>query len=404
MTNYTYTAVDERGKTLKGQIQADSIALAHKALKANGKTPLTINEPKGLEKQLNLSFNSKPKPRELAVFCRQFVSIFSAGVPLISAFEMLEEQTENIVLSSAIGKCCVGIRQGMSLSEAMKSSPKVFSGLFVTMVASGEASGSLETSFSRMATQFEKQAKLMALVRRSSAYPIVVFIISIGVVIGLLTFVVPSFEEILSDLNAEMPAFSRVVINAGKFMQSNWYFVIAFIFAFSYFIYLFSKTPGGTSFFSALQLKLPLFGILATKTAAARTCRTLSTLISAGVPHINAIEIAASTMTNKFFKESLLKAKDEVMLGTPLSEPILSDGIFPKLMGNMIKIGEQSGDLEAMLDKLADYFEDEVENSTATLLTALEPLIIVFIAVIIITIVLAVMLPMMSIYEGLDNI
>ncbi len=404
MANFSYTAVDERGKNLKGVLQAEDIKQAYKQLKAQGKTPLNLSEAGALNKQLNISFNSAPKPRDLAVFCRQFVSMFSAGVPLIIALEMLRDQTENKPLSGAVAKCYDGIRKGMALSESMRLSPKIFSHIFVTTVAAGEASGTPEKSFERMAIQLEKQAKLSALVRRSSAYPIVVFIIATAVVIGLLAFVVPSFEEILQDLNADMPAFSQVVINAGKFMQANWYFVLLFLSAAIFGIYRFSKTEGGKQFFSSVQLKLPLVGTLATKTAAARVCRTLATLISAGVLHIEALEIAASTMTNNHFKNSLVRAKDEVMLGASLSEPILNDGVFPKLMGNMIKIGEQGGDLDGMLEKLANYYDEEVENSTATLLTALEPLIIVFVAVIIITIVLAVMLPMMSIYEGLDNL
>ncbi len=404
MPNFSYTAVDEKGKNSKGIIEAIDVEQALKMLKADGKIPVTLHAASKLNQNLNISFDGKPKPRDLAVFCRQFVSISSAGVPVIAAFEMLEEQTENKKLAEAIGECCVNIRQGTSLSEAMKEVPEIFPELLITMVAAGEASGNLEISFDRMATQFEKDAKLHALIKRSSAYPLVVLCIAIAVVIGLLAFVVPSFEEILADLNAEMPAFSRIVIDAGKFMQTNWYIVVAMIAAIAYLFYRYSKTDSGKHVFSTIQLKLPLFGTLAKKTASARACRTLATLISAGVPLIDSIEIAAHTMSNKHFKDCLLDARDDVTMGMPLSEPLTRSDMFPKLVCHMTKIGEESGDLEGMLTKLADYYDEEVEDSTATLMTALEPLIIVFIAVIIITIVLAVMLPMMSIYEGLDSI
>ncbi len=405
MPNFSYTAISSSGKNLKGMIEATDIAQATSAIKNEGNTIVSISESGKINQSLNITlFEKKPKPRELAIFCRQFVSITTAGVPVISAFEMLAEQTENGILRKAIEECCLSIRQGMSLSEAMSEHPKVFNSLLITMVAAGEATGNLEVSFTRMATQFEKDAKLKALIVRSAAYPSVVLVIAVVVVIVLLGFVVPNFEELLLDLGTDMPAFSVAVIGAGKFMQANWVIVVIAIAAIVGGLISYSRTKSGKNVFSNIQLMLPLFKTLAVKTASARACRTLATLVSAGVPLIDAIEISANTMSNMRYKECLLSAKDEVAMGMPLSEPLFRANLFPKMVCHMMKIGEESGDLEGMLTKLADYYDEEVENTTATVMAALEPMIIVFLAGIIITIVMGVMLPMTAIYDGLDNL
>ncbi len=405
MPNFSYTAINSSGANVKGIIEASDIGQATFVIKGEGNTIVSISEANQLNQSLNINlFERKPKAREMAIFCRQFVSITTAGVPVIAAFEMLAEQTENGILKKAIEECCLSIRQGMSLSEAMAEHPKVFNSLLITMVAAGEATGNLEVSFTRMAVQYEKDAKLKALILRSSAYPTVVLIIAVVVVIVLLGFVVPNFESLLTDLGTDMPAFSVAVIGAGKFMQANWPIVIVAIVAIVGSLIAYSRTKSGKNTFSNIQLMLPLFKTLAVKTASARACRTLATLVSAGVPLIDAIEISANTMTNVRYKECLLSAKDEVAMGMPLSEPLFRANLFPKMVCHMMKIGEESGDLEGMLTKLADYYDEEVENTTATVMAALEPLIIVFLAGIIITIVMAVMLPMTSIYEGLDNL
>ncbi len=405
MPNFSYSAIDAKGKSKKGIIQAEDLKHAFADLKEQGKTIVNIKQAASFNQNINIElFDRKPSARQLAVFCRQFVSIQAAGVPVITALEMLAAQTDNNMLKKAIQQCRVEISSGMSLSYAMEKHAKVFPKLLVTMVAAGEVSGKLDISFTRMATQFEKDAKLQALIKRTSAYPTVVLFVAIAIVIMMLTFVVPNFEEILTDLQVEMPAFSKAVIGAGKFMQANWIFVLIAISILVFAVVRFSATQQGKNFFSALQLKIPLIKTLATKTASARMCRTLATLISAGVPLIQAIEISANIMTNVKFKQCLIRAKEEVEIGTPLSEPLFNSGLFPNMVCQMMRIGEQSGDVEGMLTKLADYYDEEVSDTTASVMSALEPLIIVFLAAIIITIVLAVMLPMTSIYEGLDNL
>ena len=326
-----------------------------------------------------------------------------AGVSVIAALEMLSEQTENKMLRIAVTECKTSIEKGESLANSMRRQTKVFPDIFVTMVEAGEASGSLDVSFTRMAEQFEKQAKLKATVKKASIYPIVVCIVAVVVVIAMLVFVIPTFEDMFESLGTELPAITKMVVGASKFMQKYWYIVFAAVAGIAMFIRTFKKTPNGQHFFGKLAMKIPIFGNLTVKSACAGMSRTLSTLIAAGIPLIDAIDITANTMGNIYFKEALLEAKDDVAVGAPLSEPIERSGIFPPLVYHMLGIGEETGDIDGMLTKMAGYYEEEVEQATAQVMAALEPMIIIVLAVVIGTIIMAVISPMASMYSALDS-
>jgi Type II secretory pathway, component PulF len=405
LETFSYSAVDKKGNQKKGAIESDNIDKAIATLKADGLIPISVAEQSLLGKDIELKFlSSKPKARDLSVFCRQFVSIISAGVPIITALEMLSEQTENKMLKGAISETKRSIEKGESLAASMKKHPDVFSEIFITMVEAGEVSGSLEISFVRMAQQFEKEARLKALMKKATIYPAVVSVVALGVVIVMLTFVVPTFQSMFDDLGTKLPALTLAVVAASKLMQSYWYIFIAVIVGGIFGIKQFGKTMMGKRIFGKIELKLPLFGKLVTKSASSRLARTLSTLLAAGIPLMESLDITASTMMNIYFKELLLEAKDEVAMGTPLSAPITNGGLFPPLVCHMIKIGEDVGDMEAMLDKLADYYDEEVEMATQALMAALEPMIIIVLAVVIGTIIMSVMLPMADMYKSLETI
>jgi type IV pilus assembly protein PilC len=401
---YSYTAVDKAGKEKKGSIDADSKDKARDLLKSDGMTVLTVTEQSLLTRDININIGGKPKPRDLSIFCRQFVSIIGAGVTIIDAMEMLAEQTENKLLKKAIYEAKVAVEKGDSLADAMRKNVKVFSDMFITMVEAGEASGSLEISFSRMASQFEKEAKLKALIKKASVYPSVVAIVAVIVVIAMLTFVVPTFQQMFNDLGSQLPGITLFVIALSNFMQHYWYIIIGVIIALVLLMKYFKTTDAGRHFFGKLSLKLPLFGKLTVKTASSRLARTLSTLMAAGLPLIDALEITASTMTNVYFKEAVLEAKEEVTMGTTLSEPLRRGRLFPPLVCHMLKIGEESGNVESMLDKLADYYDEEVEVTTQSLMAALEPAIIVFLALVVGTIIISIIMPMAQMYSGLENL
>ena len=405
MAVFSYLVIDKRGKEIKGTLDAESRADALSQLRQMGNMVISINQGSVLNKDIKISFMSKrPKPRDLAVFCRQFVSINGAGIPLVTALEMLSEQTENKMLAQAILECKKTIEQGETLAHAMSLWPKVFPSMFVTLVEAGEASGSLDVSFTRMATQFEKEAKLKETIKKATTYPIAICIIALLAITVLMTFVVPTFEDVLTQLDVKMPTLTVVVLAIARFMANQWYVVIAVVLTAIFGMHVFSKTDTGVYFFGKVQLSLPLFGDLAKKTASARMARTLETLLGSGLPLVDALSIVSSTMTNVYFKGSLLAAREAVLLGSPLVAQFARDNLFPPLVRHMIGIGEETGSLENMLTKLAEYYEEEVESATEKLMTALEPAIILVLAVTIGTIILSIILPMASMYTGLNNL
>ena len=402
---FSYIILSKAGKEVKGTLEANSQQEAAQKLKEGGNTLISLTEANALSKEVEISLiKKKPKPRDLAVFCRQFVSIIDAGVPVTSALEMLGQQTENKMLANAALDCKMKIEKGSSLAEAMKDHPDVFSSLFVTLVEAGEASGSLDVSFNRMGTQYEKDAKIKGLVKKSAIYPIVVSLVAVAVVILMLAFVVPQFEEMLTDLGSDLPALTKIVVAASDFLVARWYIVFGIVALLVIGIIRYRKTEGGGRLFGRIGIKAPLIGQLTVKSSSARMARTLSTLLGSGIPMIEAIEIVARTMGNIHFREALLDAKDDVAMGDALSLSIERCGLFPPMVHHMIHIGEETGDLEGMLTKLAEYYEEEVELTTQQVMAAVEPLIIVVLAAIVGVIVGAVMLPMMSMYSAMDSL
>ena len=404
MAAFSYTAIDKVGRNRKGSLEAETKEKVRELLKLDGLMAMTINEQSLMTRDLNIDIGGKPKARDMSIFCRQFVSIVGAGVTIIDAMEMLSDQTENKLLKKAILDAKIAVEKGESLADAMRQNRKIFSDMFVTMVEAGEASGSLETSFIRMAEQFEKEARLKALVKKASIYPAVVVVVAVVVVIAMLTFVVPTFQQMFADLGTELPGITKAVVAMSQFMQSYWYLVLLAIVLIVVLIRYFQTTDAGKRFFGKIVMKLPLFGKLTVKTASSRLARTLSTLLSAGLPLIEALEITAKTMSNIYFKDAVQQAKEDVTMGTTLSEPLYRGRLFPALVCHMLKIGEESGNVEAMLDKLADYYDEEVEITTQSLMAVLEPAIIIFLAVVIGTIIISIIMPMAQMYTGLSNL
>lgn len=405
MATYSYIVIDSLGKERKGTLPAENKNAAAEELKRQGNTLVSLDDASILSKDVDLSFFSKrPKARDLAVFCRQFVSILDAGVSVTAALEMLGDQTENKTLAVIINECRMSIEKGSTLADAMRDHREVFSDIFITMVAAGEASGSLEISFERMAVQFEKDAKLKGTIKKASVYPMIVCIVAAVVVVIMLAFVVPSFEEMLTDLGTDLPGITKFVIAASDTLVQRWYYFAGAIVLIIVGIRQYKRTEGGGYFFGRIGIRAPLFGKLTVKTASARMCRTLSTLLAAGVPMMEALGIVSKTMANVHFREVLENAKGDVAMGTPLSETIERSGIFPSLVHHMLKIGEETGNIEGMLTKLADYYDEEVEITTQQIMAALEPAIIVVLCVVIGTIIMAVVMPMASMYGALDNL
>ena len=407
MANYKYTAVDNKtGKNVNGTIEAENERKASEQLKKEGKTPIEIKEATILDKDLDMGslFAKKVKVRDMSLFCRQFVSLHRAGVTIIESMRMLTEQTENPTLKSGLQDVFTSVQKGESLANSMAQRPDVFDRLLIHMVSAGEASGSLDIAFERMAVQYEKSAKITGLIKKAMVYPIMVLCVAVVVVIILLTYVVPTFMSMFEDMEIEMPKITLMVVAASNFIKARWYIMLAIIAALVVFFRWFVRTETGGTIIARLALKLPLFGELTTKQNSAKFARNLSTMLAAGISMPDAVEIVAETMSNKFYVAAMRDAKTDVMQGVPLSQPLERSGLFPPMVYHMTRIGEETGNIESMLDTLAEYYEEEVEVATEALMAAIEPLMIIFLAAVCGTVVGAVVAPMGAMYAGLDNL
>lgn len=403
MPGYSYVAVDSRGKEKRGRMDAENREEVVRQLKNDGLIPVSIREQGVLNKEIDFSIGKKVKPRDLSVFCRQFVSITQAGVPMKEALQMLTEQTENKYLKQAVANVLANVEKGNTLADSMAAEKDIFPDIMVYMVEAGESSGSLDTSFARMAVHFEKEAKLKATIRKATIYPIILIFAVIGVIAVMLLFVIPIFIDMFADLDVEMPALTMGVMNLSKWTAGHWYVILAVIVTVILAYQAIYRTDQGRLKIDLIKMKIPLLGKLNVKSTCAQFARTMSTLMAAGVPTIDCLETVAKIVKNIHYKNALMKAREEVMKGIPLSEPLETSGIFPPMVYHMTSIGEDTGNMEDMLTKLADYYDEEVEITTQSVLAAMEPLIIVFMALIVGTLVIAVIMPIGTMYEGLDS-
>lgn len=403
MAAYSYVAIDEQGRERRGKMEAPDESRVFHTLRAEGLFPVSIKPLGILQRDIHIQLSNPVKTRELGVFTRQFASILHAGVPIVDALEMMIEQTENKDLRKAISNTLAMIEKGETLADSMRNQGKIFPPILINMVEAGEISGNLENALERMAIHFEKEAKLKALLKKAMVYPAALGFISLAVLVIMVVFVIPSFMKMFKDMNMQMPAITLGIMAVSKFITSKWYLILGVILLLVGGIFAFKNTYKGKVFFAELSLKAPIIGRLRVKTASAKFCRTLSTLLEAGIPLMEAIDMTARTMDNIVIKKLLMDSKEEVARGVPLSVPLKSAGIFPPMIHHMVKIGEDTSNLEQMLAKIADYYEEEVEVATQGMTAALEPVIIIFLALVIGGLIIAILQPMMSMYEQMDT-
>lgn len=403
MATFGYTAIDRNGKEKKASIDAETVEAATAKLKAQGYTVTSIGAQSMLTKDLNIEIGGKPQARDFSVFCRQMVSMLNAGVTIIDSLNMLAEQTENKRLKKAIKNVQTSVEKGETLGDSMRNE-KIFPSLLLSMVDAGEMSGSLEIALERMAIQFEKDAKMVAMVKKAMIYPIVVCIVAIAVVCVMLIVVIPSYTDMFADLGTELPGITKAVVAMSDFIIAKWYVLIIAVALVAGFIVWFKGTSVGQHLFGQIGIRMPLFGELTIKSAAARFARTMSTLLAAGIPLVDAVDIVADTLGNVLLVEAMKSCKEEIVQGVPLSQPLEACGYFPPMVYHMTRIGEEAGDIEGLLEKLADYYEDEVEIATQSLVAAMEPMIIIVLAGVVGVLIGAVMAPMLTMYQSLDNL
>lgn len=402
MATYSYEALNKLGKEMKGAIEASSESEAVSKLKEQGLIVININPQSFLSKDLNIEIGGYPKPRDLSVMCRQFVSMNDAGVTIMESLRMLSEQTENKKLKEALKEVSVGIEKGDTFSQALAEHPKIFPSIMVSMVAAGEASGTLSIAMDRVAVQLERASKTQALIKKAMIYPCVVLFVAVIITIVMLVKVIPSYETMFDSLGTELPAITKFYVALSRGLTQHWFIVIIVTVALVIGISYFAKTNTGKHFFGKLAIKLPIIKNLTVKSASALMARTLSTLLASGVPLVEATEIVSGVMKNIYFAEAIKDAAEQVAIGMPLSRPLEDCGLFPPMVYHMLNIGEETGGVEEMLDKLADYYDEEVEMAVQSLMAAMEPMIIIVLAVVVGGLVAACMAPMLTMYQALD--
>ena len=393
MPGFNYTAINRNGKRVRSSLDASSIETAKSSLRGAGYTILDIKEQTTLNRDIEIPFLGNPKAKDMAVFCRQFVSILRAGVSVASVLAMLGQQTGNKKLRAAIREMQADVEKGESLAASMRRHPKIFPAILVNMVAAGEASGNLEESFRQMELYFDRSKRTKSKVTSAMIYPCVLIVVMIVVLIVMMTKIIPNFLKTFEDMDAELPKLTRGVMAVCEWFESWWWVPLLVLVALIVGGVLFHRTDKGTHFFGWLARKTPGVGKLTVKTACATSGLTLT----------DSMDLAASNMDNIYYLEAIRDARALVAEGTPLRESLLRTGLFPPMVSNLVGVGEETGDLQSMMGKVADYYDEEVEEATKKLLNLMEPAIIIFMAVFVVIIVLAIYLPMINMTKAFDK-
>lgn len=403
MPGFNYTAINRNGKRVRSSLDASSIETAKSSLRGAGYTILDIKEQTTLNRDIEIPFLGKPKAKDMAVFCRQFVSILRAGVSVASVLSMLGQQTSNKKLRAAIREMQADVEKGESLATSMRRHPKIFPAILVNMVSAGEASGNLEESFRQMELYFDRSKRTKSKVTSAMIYPCVLIVVMIVVLIVMMTKIIPNFLKTFEDMDAELPKLTLGVMAVCEWFKSWWWVPLLVLAALIVGGVLFHRTDKGKHFFGWLARKTPVVGNLTVKTACATFCRTMEVLIGSGLTLTDSMDLAASNMGNIYYLEAIRDARGMVAEGTPLRESLVRTGIFPPMVSNLVGVGEETGDLQSMMGKVADYYDEEVDEATKKLLNLMEPAIIIFMAVFVVIIVLAIYLPMINMTKAFDK-
>ena len=403
MPGFNYTAINRNGKRVRSSLDASSIETAKSSLRGAGYTILDIKEQTTLNRDIEIPFLGNPKAKDMAVFCRQFVSILRAGVSVASVLAMLGQQTGNKKLRAAIREMQADVEKGEALATSMRRHPKIFPAILVNMVSAGEASGNLEESFRQMELYFERSKRTKSKVTSAMIYPCVLIVVMIVVLIVMMTKIIPNFLKTFEEMDAELPKLTQGVMAVCEWFKSWWWVPLLVLAALIVGGVLFHRTNKGKHFFGWLARKTPVVGNLTVKTACATFCRTMEVLIGSGLTLTDSMDLAASNMGNIYYLEAIRDARALVAEGTPLRESLVRTGIFPPMVSNLVGVGEETGDLQSMMGKVADYYDEEVEEATKKLLNLMEPAIIIFMAVFVVIIVLAIYLPMINMTKAFDK-
>jgi type IV pilus assembly protein PilC len=403
MPSFSYVAVNRLGKRVKANVDASSIDAAKNSLRAAGFTILEIKELGVLDKDIELPFLGNPTAKDMAIFCRQFQSILRAGVPVTTVLSMLGQQTENKKLAVAIRDMQTNIEKGETLAGSMRRHPRIFSSMLVNMIAAGEESGNLVESFHQMEMWFDKAKKTKSAVSKAMVYPCVLLVVMVVVLIVMMTSIIPGFLETFEEMNMELPAVTLAVMAVSDWFVAYWYVLVVAIVLLAVGGVLFSRTIQGQHVFGWITRKLPVVKLMTVRSASATFCRTLALLLGSGLTLTESLDLVAMNMGNIYFREAVQTVRAMIAEGWAMNTALRDTGLFPPMVYNLIGIGEETGDLQGMLEKTADYYDDEVQDATARLLALMEPAIMIFLAFFVLIIVLAIFLPMMNMTQAYDQ-
>lgn len=399
MPNYAYQVIDEKGKLQKGMLGAPNKSSAIAELKKKGLIVKTIEEKQKTVWQTEITFGAPVKMEDFVVYLRQFATLIRAGVSIVDATNILSNQSESKALRQALIEVTDKLRKGSALSAAVGDYPKIFPAIFVNMIRAGETAGNLDEVLDKLAHQFEKDYFTVEKVKSAMTYPIVVGTVAMISIAFLLTNVVPKFAGMLVAAGTEVPALTRTVMSLSDSLMHQWYIWIAGIVALVILFKLVVSMPKGRFALDYFKLKMPIFGVLFRKAAIARFTRTLGSLFHSSVPVLQALTVVEKVIGNAVIAQVINESKDSLRAGKSLSDPLSKSWVFPPLVTQMIAIGEETGALDQMLNKIADFYEQDVDNTVDKLKSLIEPLLLLVVASIVGTIIASIMLPMFKIYE-----
>jgi type IV pilus assembly protein PilC len=399
---FAYKVRDRGGKLVEGTLEADSQQLLIGKLRSMGYMPIDIQQQNApsMARELHIPFlSTRVKLKDVAVMSRQFATMINSGLALLRALNILAEQTESKPLASIINQVRIDVEKGSSLSAALSRHPKAFSRLYVAMVRAGEVGGVLDTVLLRLAETIEKQVELRRKVRSAMTYPIVVMVLVMLIVTAMLLFIIPMFKGLYAELGGTLPLPTRILLGISSFVRKFWYVLFGFNFGIFWGFRRWIKTESGRKQWDTIKLKLPVMGLLVRKTALARFSRTLSALVRSGVPILESLDIVAETSGNHVVSAAVLDTQLAVKSGEPMSQRLERHAVFPPMVVQMMAVGEETGALDEMLDKIADFYDQEVEATVEALTSLIEPLLIVVMGAAVGGMVISLYLPMFNIIK-----
>ncbi len=395
MAAFTYSAINASGLELSGELHAPDLAGAREQLRIRGLLANSLDELPASGEEGAKNVFKKVKPKTLQIFSRQFATMIEAGLNIVAALVILEQQTDDLYFATVVKELRADVEGGLLLSQAMRRHPKIFDRLFVSMVEAGEAAGILDEVLDRVAYQIEKSTQIKRRVKGAMLYPTMVLVFATLVLTGLLMFLVPVFVKIFGQLGGQLPTLTQYVVDVSDLLRQKYYIIFPLLGALIFGLRKYKKTDAGRKKWDQIKLKIPMkIGSVVLKVTMARFSRTLSTLIAAGVDIIQALEITGQSSGNWVIEQALGDVRAKVGEGVPIAQPLVDNPIFPPMVSQMVKIGEETGELEKMLGKVADFYEDEVDAAIQSLTSIVEPLMMILVGLMVGVIVIAMYLPM----------